>query len=753
MTAVFRMVISKLRSRKLQTGILSGSSFLLSFFGLGILLLCFALEPSFNASYQKLGAPNLCISVGETEADETVLKTFLDKLSYVEKYEISKRYLINHVELAGQTMDFAYLASSDAYSPPEGQVLINPAVPYTVCGDVIRFRLGDRTAEFCVGGVVEDPVNSAPENSIPYFYISRHELNELSDDSEKGGFFIELYMETENRQEERVSEDFETYFGVPFSGEFYTMNNIRRSFLFRYDMIKDFMVFFFAFLFLIVFILLILMTQMEVHGDTHVIGTLQSMGFTDGKICLIYILRSLFVAVPCGMIGMTVCGISTGRWLDGMFTAIGEGVFLFRYLFVYGLLVMIVMCLIVAISVGIPTIQTLHRLSEDSTDRKVSSRYDKGLYLFRKPAGLCPAMGLHKCMRQKTESLLILCLSVGIGALGLTAFYLINGVGQADEHLADWGIVDMDIYVARKTSTDEGASGLLDWLEKAEEVDYYYAALSDEVVCRIAEHGEKKRVLGEIYDRMIPEQLSFTFLQGRNPQNEREVAVGINFAEENQVGMGDELILLHDEKEIKLSVVGIYPSYKSYANSVRVITPDIQDFFGNRAEGYYSIVLKEGEDAGLYAAKLEKNFEDFYFYPMQRSTTRFVKNLLYPLTSIMTLLLAIYLFLIILLKKWMYLECAEEFVLWYHIGMTKKEIEKIVCLRFMIPILTGSIIAVPLSIYGFPVWMHGLAKRLGLLKLPVYPNIQMVLAAVFLLLTVGFLAVCRLGNTKGKILD
>ena len=83
-------------------------------------------------------------------------------------------------------------------------------------------------------------------------------------------------------------------------------------------------------------------------------------------------------------------------------------------------------------------------------------------------------------------------------------------------------------------------------------------------------------------------------MQGRNPQNDREAAVGINFAEDNQIGIGDELILLHDGKEIKLSVVGIYPSYKSYADSVRVITPDIQDFFGNRAEGYYSIVLTEG---------------------------------------------------------------------------------------------------------------------------------------------------------------
>ena len=133
--------------------------------------------------------------------------------------------------------------------------------------------------------------------------------------------------------------------------------------------------------------------------------------------------------------------------------------------------------------------------------------------------------------------------------------------------------------------------------------------------------------------------------------------------------------------------------------------------------------------------------------------TRFVKNLLYPLAGVMLFLLAVYLFLLILLKRWMYIECAEEFVLWYHIGMTKKKIGRIISFRFMIPVLAGAVIAVPLSLYGFPVWMGGLAKRLGLLKLPVYPDMPMVTAAVFMVLAVGFLATVGRKDTKGKIPD
>lgn len=156
------------------------------------MLLCFALEPSFDASYLELKAPDLCFSLEATETDEAALKTFLGELPYVKKYELSKRYLVNHVELREQTMNFAYLASCKEYSPDSGQVIINPAVSNTKCGDAIRFSINGRTAEFYVKEVMSDPVNSAPENRIPYFYMNERELAELAGHSEKGSFYAQL---------------------------------------------------------------------------------------------------------------------------------------------------------------------------------------------------------------------------------------------------------------------------------------------------------------------------------------------------------------------------------------------------------------------------------------------------------------------------------------------------------------------------------------------------------------------------------
>lgn len=732
------MAAAKLRSLKLQSGILLGSCFFLSFFALSILLLHFAMTPSFDASYRKLDAPNFCAGIDETDLTAASLETFIRGLPYVEQYELSKRYLANHVELLDQNMNFAYLAASNCQAPASGQVIVNSAVSGVQPGDIVRLHINDRTVELSVASVVTDPVNSAPENRIPYFYVNEQELEQLSEGSEKGSFYVKMRLTMETGQEQQFSADFEAYFGRTFSGELYTMSDIRRSFLFRYDLLKEFAIFFFLILFLILMILMLLLTQMELQDDVHVITILRSVGFTDGNICLIYVCRIFFLTIPGAVLGITASAVVMEQALSGIFASIGTKIFAFLHLPVYSILVMTALCIIMTVLTWILSVRLLRRLSEHGAPPP-SSR-SGGRLRFRHPRFFYLAFGFQKSMAQKTQSILILFLSLGLGALSATSFYLINGVLEADAHLEDWGIADLDIYVARKTNTDEKSCGLLDKLKEDATVDYYYAALSDYVICQIGKNGQKHRILAEIYDKEIPPELSFSFAAGRNPQNNRETAVGMNFAKEHQIAIGDKLILLHGEQEQILSVVGIYPSYKAYADSIRIITPDIQTFFQNQAEGYYSIVLQEGEDIGLYIEELSNQFDEFNFFPMQRSNTGFIKTLFYPLAAVMCLLLYLYCFLLVLLKKWMYTAYRNELKLWYHLGMTRRKIGKIVRWRFMIPILAGSVIAIPVSIYGFPLWMRPLANRLGLLELPVYPNAGNVILTLLGIILVGMFA-------------
>lgn len=49
-------------------------------------------------------------------------------------------------------------------------------------------------------------------------------------------------------------------------------------------------------------------------------------------------------------------------------------------------------------------------------------------------------------------------------------------------------------------------------------VDFYYAGLSDNIVYRLPGSSLTRSVVGEVYDKSIPEGLEYIFIEGRNPQ-------------------------------------------------------------------------------------------------------------------------------------------------------------------------------------------------------------------------------------------
>lgn len=141
-----------------------------------------------------------------------------------------------------------------------------------------------------------------------------------------------------------------------------------------------------------------------------------------------------------------------------------------------------------------------------------------------------------------------------------------------------------------------------------------------------------------------------------------------------------------------------------------------------QANGYYSIVLKDGEDINAFAKRMTESFPDFDFYPMERSNVSAVNMLLPPLTICVILFVILFVLIMLCIKKLMLVECGEELMKYHAIGFSGKKIRAIVQWRFLIPVFIGMILAVPLSIYVMPVWMSPLANQLGLMQIPIYPD-------------------------------
>ncbi len=721
MRAMLIMFAKGIRNHKLQTGVYAAGCFLCTFLLLGTFILNFSIEPSFDKTYEKLNAPNTSISIGETVVMEEELQLFMSSLAYVKDYSISKSYLASNVKTPRESMEFVFVASRIDNTIAADKAIANKGT-HCYVGDTIEFSINGKELSFEVESVVIDAINSAPESMVPYFRVDRKVMENLTTGYEKGNWLVEAKFE-DGKMSEFIS-DYEKYFGKAFEGDITSYEDIKYSYLFRYEIFSEFIFFLYLFFWCIMIAMTILFVRMDLRTDLKKIGILKAVGFTKQRIRMIYILRYLVLAIVSGMAGMFVSSTVLKWWLSGIFKNINQEIFAIEDLGYYQLLVFIIFIVTIYVAVQVSIHKVVDGSPMDAVNETlvIKKRYLPAISLMT-PQCLQMNLGFIKSIQRKLETIFVLVFTLGISLLFLTSCYLLDSVTNAHSHLEDWGIVEMDIYVSRKTNVDEEQSGLLKTLDEDKSVDFYYAALADNITYRVEGSNLTYNVMGDIYDKSIPEGLKYTFCEGQNPVNINEVAVGINFAKQNNIGIGDYIYVIRSGKETKLKVVGIYPSFRQYGNSIRIITKDIKEFFGNQANGYYSIVLKDGEDINAFAKRMTENFYDFDFYPMERSNVSAVNMLLPPLAICVILFVIIFVLIMLCIKKLMFVECREDLMKYHYIGFPRKKISAIMQWRFFIPVLIGMILAVPLSIYVMPVWMSPLANQLGLLQIPIYPDL------------------------------
>ncbi len=732
MRAVLTMVYAMIFKNKLQITVFTVGCFLCSFLLLGALILNFAIEPSFDKAYERLDAPNVNISIGEVDVTEENLRLFMDGLPYVENYKISKCYLASNVKTPYENMEFSFLAASEGAAPDTGKTFANRGT-HCVIGDQVEISINGKTAVFEVDSVIMDAVNSAPESMVPYFWIDEATLKGLTQEYEKGSWLIETNF-VDDDVLNQFTLDYESRFGQPFDGDITSYEDIKRSYLLRYEIFSEFFIFLFLFLFVTVLAMTVLFSKMAVRSDMRNIGVLKSFGFTDNNITMIYVMRFLLPAIIAGIIGMFISGFILNLWLSGMFVNLDRSLFSIEGLIVYQLLVFLLVNVMLypAVRLSIVKIVSASPIDAIHVRQIAKQKYLSDMFL-PTPWFTQINLALIKCMGRKLETAFVFVLTLGMSLLFLTAFYIIDSVSNVHSHLEDWGIVEMDIYVSRKANADEEHSGLLRALEEDSAVDFYYAGLSDNITYKFEENGLTRNVVGEIYDKSIPVGLKFTFIEGRNPETANEAAIGINFAKRHNIGIGDRIYVLRNGEERAHSIVGIYPSFKEYGNSVRILTDDIKAFFGNQANGYYSIVLRDGEDINVFAKRMAREFPDFDFFPMERSNVHAVRMLLPTVATCLLLFALLFVLILLCLRKLMMIECKNDLTTYHFIGFSLRKMKAILRWRFDIPVFFGMLMAIPLSLYAMPIWMQPLAQQIGLSQIPIYPNGRLVVIALIVI--------------------
>lgn len=390
----------------------------------------------------------------------------------------------------------------------------------------------------------------------------------------------------------------------------------------------------------------------------------------------------------------------------------------------------------------------LHRISSLplTAEEREKGRLRVSRLCFRKcgdsPKLLPFSLGMRDMASRRSETVFILVVAVLCTVVLLSGIFVLNGVFKREDHLSEWGFVHADIYVARKKEVTEEQAGLLPYLNRDADVDYVYAGLTDMVSYQLEGEDAIRQVSADVYYHGFPEKETYAFFEGGNPKTTDEIAVGINFAKRNHLCVGSVLHLLQKGEKKSYTVTGIYPSYRNQANSVRFFVEDIFSYFDSRMTGYYTIVLKDPRSLGRVIQDLSGKYPEFDFYPMTRSTSRTVKKMIPPVLLGVCMVLFLYRMVLHFLVRRMDQDLEQNREIQFILGFTKRQIRRQRNVRFHLPELMGTLLALVLSGAVVAWVLRPLANELGLMQIPYQSSLIGILAA-----TGGVL----LAGTPGRI--
>lgn len=693
-----------------------------------LFVLHFALDNSFEQSYATLAGPYAVIS---TTSEEVFNNTdaMLSEYETLNTVNLS-RCVAKSVNIAGRLYPFVYVACDDGIIPASStEIIVNNATNGLNPGDTII--LGSENASYFVERITEDPVNAAPDIMNTVLYVNHETYENLADHSTRQEYVINIYINDHN-----CISDLETLYqatyGDYFTGTIKTFDDIKDDYLFRFRLIEKYLTPTAFVILAFIVMLIILLTNMILVSDQSCIEVYRVIGMSHKRMIALYLIQFMQITVFGGLLGSIIGILVLKVWLGNMFRAFQSVPFVIQGSFLWIAISVLSILIAESVVVFIATLLRANEYHAASYNNTHKSRlHIRGFHDTDTSVPVPLILGLSYSIKRKGQTIAIASTTVFIGGLILFTVLLCAGVIVRNDHLSEWGIADLDIYVSRIANIDERDCGLLEYIEASDFVDYYYAALSDTVYYEAP--NAFGNITADINDGSVLTEMSQSIIAGDIPHNLDEMAIGMNFARDNGISIGDSITITHGSDTRSFLVTGIYASYKQHSNSVAYAVEDIIDYFDNSADGYYSIVLKDNADAAYITTQMQQSFPDFRFVLMKRGFMNTVINMLFPLLLILLLSTIVFIMIIRVLLRMLIIDNREDLRTYTYFGTSLKNICMIVRSQMLPTAFLAAIFTIPLAIILTPKLFDNIAHELGLWRVPIYPSVLTVLPGIGIL--------------------
>lgn len=529
----------------------------------------------------------ICLSVHYVSEKMTSKDQEITTFTNLTKYDAEVFGKIRCVE--GNAEDFQNLQEGECVIPACISVDNN-----IMLGDTITLHLQGEEITYTVKGIYADIY--ATSNAFDNYILVKELPGQLSEQ-----MMMRIYT-VQGATEEQILDSYEETYGIALEGQMNTKENALESSLLAVQILGGILLAIGVIMLFTCCLIINFVLRSIMASDAKTIAIYKTIGYDNRTIRNLYGKFYIVLTTVGVWLGVGSSALVANLILNELFANIGmqANVKVGKTgLFIYVVILSLVLATVYLVTGRMKNMKPIHALGGLSPTNTTKNQHFKGNYRFAfSPMGIACRM----VMRDKK------------GAIGILFVAIVSVIG------INFGLVSLDVALNMKENNDYwlgvDKSDIMIQVSSGATVEEIIEKLDKDanilktVPCRMSGvlvvKREKNGKDGVVYPFVYPDykEVVMPIVEGRNPQNGKEIALAGRIAEILNKKVGDYITLHFEHGEKSFLITGLFQTYYNIGEACRLTT----EAFDGEPFSYdtVSVYLADNQDISGEVKRIEK---------------------------------------------------------------------------------------------------------------------------------------------------
>lgn len=529
----------------------------------------------------------ICLSVHYVSEKMTSKDQEITTFTNLTKYDAEVFGKIRCVE--GNAEDFQNLQEGECIIPACISVDNN-----IMLGDTITLHLPGEEITYTVKGIYADIY--ATSNAFDNYILVKELPGQLSEQ-----MMMRIYT-VQGATEEQILDSYEETYGIALEGQMNTKENALESSLLAVQILGGILLAIGVIMLFTCCLIINFVLRSIMASDAKTIAIYKTIGYDNRTIRNLYGKFYIVLTTVGVWLGVGSSALVANLILNELFANIGmqANVKVGKTgLFIYVVILSLVLATVYLVTGRMKNMKPIHALGGLSPTNTTKNQHFKGNYRFAfSPMGIACRM----VMRDKK------------GAIGILFVAIVSVIG------INFGLVSLDVALNMKENNDYwlgvDKSDIMIQVSSGATVEEIIEKLDKDanilktVPCRMSGvlvvKREKNGKDGVVYPFVYPDykEVVMPIVEGRNPQNGKEIALAGRIAEILNKKVGDYITLRFEHGEKSFLITGLFQTYYNMGEACRLTT----EAFDGEPFSYdtVSVYLADNQDISGEVERIEK---------------------------------------------------------------------------------------------------------------------------------------------------